>query len=99
MTEDNIASRGEATEDNIAPEGGASKDIVAPPGGVMTDEVGAVTGDLTLEPFLDGDSVRLRVQYKGADEWYVVTDTAVPVDPADQASVDRAMQDLLARFN
>ena len=50
------------------------KDIVAPPGGVMTDEVGVVTGDLTLETQLSPDCVvSLRVQYKGADEWYTVT--------------------------
>jgi hypothetical protein len=75
-----------------------TKDIVAPPGGVMTDEVGVVTGDLTLEPILDGESVRLRVQYKGADEWYKVTDAAIKVDPGDEAAVDRASNELLARF-
>jgi hypothetical protein len=48
-------------------------DITAGPGGVMTDEVGVVTGDLTLRTELsrDGD-VTVRVQYKGADEWYTV---------------------------
>lgn len=75
-----------------------TKDIVAPPGGVMTDEVGAVTGDLTLAPFVDGDHVKLKVQYKGADEWYIVTDTAIPVDPADEGAVERASSELLARF-
>jgi hypothetical protein len=75
-----------------------TKDIVAPPGGVMTDEVGTVTGDLTLEPFVDGETVRLRVQYKGADEWYTITDTAVMVDPADQDAVERASDELLSRF-
>jgi hypothetical protein len=75
-----------------------TKDIVAPPGGVMTDEVGVVTGELTLAPFVDGDTVRLRVQYKGADEWYTVSDTAVKVDPADQEAVERASNELLARF-
>jgi hypothetical protein len=76
-----------------------TKDIVAPPGGVMTDEVGAVTGDLTLAPFVDGNAVKLRVQYKGADEWYVVSDTAVTVDPNDKEAVERASDELLARFN
>ncbi|GAA2352600.1 hypothetical protein Cme02nite_26490 [Catellatospora methionotrophica] len=58
--------------------------IVAGPGGVMTDEVGVVTGELTLatEPAGDG-TVRLRVQYLGAEEWYTVTGATVPVtDPA-----------------
>ncbi|GIJ78098.1 hypothetical protein SAMN05443287_11388 [Micromonospora phaseoli] len=48
-------------------------DIVPGPGGVMTDEVGVVTGELTLRTdFADGQ-VTLHVQYKDADEWYVVT--------------------------
>jgi hypothetical protein len=57
--------------------------IVARPGGVMTDEVGAVTGDLTMRTELDTDgTVRVLVQYTGADEWYRVTDapTALPAD-------------------
>jgi hypothetical protein len=39
----------------------------------MTDEVGVVTGELTLRSELSGGEVALRVQYKGADEWYTVT--------------------------
>jgi hypothetical protein len=76
-----------------------TKDIVAPAGGVMTDEVGIVTGDLTLTPWLDGDTVRLRVQYKGADEWYTVSDASVKVDAANQDAVDKASNELLARFD
>ncbi len=76
-----------------------TKDIVAPPGGVMTDEVGAVTGDLTLEPIADTDgTVCLRVQYKGADEWYKVTDAEIKVDPNNADAVEQAKQDLLSRF-
>jgi hypothetical protein len=53
-----------------------SANFVAPPGGVMTDEVGTVTGDLTLRSELaDGGTVRVLVQYLGADEWYRVTDS------------------------
>ena len=48
-------------------------DIVAGPGGVMTDEAGVVTGDLTLRSELADGAYVLRVQYKGADEWYTVT--------------------------
>ena len=48
-------------------------DVTPGPGGVMTDEVGVVTGELTLRTELaDGGTVTLRVQYKGADEWYTV---------------------------
>jgi hypothetical protein len=48
-------------------------DITAGPGGVMTDEVGVITGDLTLRTEFQAGQVILRVQYKDADEWYVVT--------------------------
>lgn len=79
---------------------GMTKDVVAPPGGVMTDEVGTITGELTLEPKIGSDgTVRLRAQYKGAEEWYTVTGAQIKVpDPGDGAAVDRAAQDLLSRF-
>ena len=48
-------------------------DIVAGPGGVMTDEVGVVTGDLTLQSEMKDGAYVLKVQYKGAEEWYTVT--------------------------
>jgi hypothetical protein len=49
-------------------------DFIARKGGVMTDEVGAVTGELTLQTELaDDGTVQQRVQYRGAEEWYVVT--------------------------
>ena len=49
-------------------------DIVPGHGGVMTDEVGVVTGELTLSTEMDDAlAVVFRVQYKDADEWYVVT--------------------------
>lgn len=48
-------------------------DIVPGPGGVMTDEVGVVTGELTLRTEYAAGQVTLRVQYREADEWYVVT--------------------------
>jgi hypothetical protein len=49
-------------------------DITTGPGGVMTDEVGVITGELTLRTELDDSgAVVLRVQYKDAAEWYVVT--------------------------
>jgi len=73
---------------------------LAPPGGVMTDEVGVVTGDLTLETTVVSAGadcvVSLRVQYKGADEWYKVTDAEIKVD--DPAKLREAEQALLNRF-
>ncbi|TCB98891.1 hypothetical protein E0H26_05590 [Micromonospora zingiberis] len=72
----------------IADAGGATgpqshtTDIVPGPGGVMTDEVGVVTGELTLRTeFADGQ-VTLHVQYKDADEWYVVTGGKAPLPDA-----------------
>lgn len=58
-------------------------DIVNTGGGVMTDEVGVVTGELTLRTELADGRVRLRVQYREADEWYTVTGVNIPLpDPA-----------------
>lgn len=63
----------------------------------MTDEVGVVTGDLTLETAVGQDNtVTLRVQYKGADEWYHVSDARIKA--SDAADVPSAEQTLLGRF-
>ncbi|MGW0431838.1 hypothetical protein ACWDV4_04725 [Micromonospora sp. NPDC003197] len=61
-------------------------DITAGPGGVMTDEVGVITGDLTLRTEYEAGQVTLHIQYKDADEWYVVTGGRAPL--ADPASLD-----------
>jgi hypothetical protein len=74
-------------------------DITAGPGGVMTDEVGVITGDLTLRSELDdAGQVTLRVQYKEADEWYVVTGgRARLADPRDLDAVHTIATGLLNR--
>ncbi|QSB14996.1 hypothetical protein JQS43_00975 [Natronosporangium hydrolyticum] len=76
-----------------------SSDITAGPGGVMTDEVGVVTGDLTLRTELADDGLAtVRVQYRDADEWYVVTGGRVTLaDPADLAAVHDLAVGLLHR--
>lgn len=75
-----------------------STDIVAGPGGVMTDEVGVVTGDLTLRSELSAGQVTLRVQYKDAAEWYVVTGgRAALANPADLEAVHTIAVGLLNR--
>ena len=62
-------------------------DIKPGPGGVMTDEVGVVTGDLIV-----------RVQYKDADEWYVVTGTRTHLfDPRDIDTVHAVVTGVLNR--
>jgi hypothetical protein len=64
----------------------------------MTDEVGVVTGDLTLKTVADGDTARLTVQYKGADEWYAVTGGTVKLtNPADAAALHQLAVGLLNR--
>jgi hypothetical protein len=78
--------------------GSRSADIMAGPGGVMTDEVGVVTGELTLRTEVTGGQVTLRVQYKDADEWYVVTGSRAPLkDPADIDAVHALAVALLHR--
>jgi hypothetical protein len=75
-----------------------STDITAGQGGVMTDEVGVVTGDLTLRTELSGDQVKVRVQYKDADEWYAVTGAnATLKDPADLDAVHAVAVGILNR--
>jgi hypothetical protein len=67
----------------------------------MTAEVGVVTGELTLRTELaDGGTVTLRVQYKGADEWYTVQGaTAHLVAPEDLDAVHTIAVALLDRPN
>ncbi len=80
------------------PAGSRSADIMAGPGGVMTDEVGVVTGELTLRTELADGQVTLHVQYKDADEWYVVTGGRAPLkDPADIDAVHTLAVALLHR--
>jgi hypothetical protein len=75
-----------------------TSDLVPGPGGVMTDEVGVITGELTLRSELDGDKLTLRVQYREADEWYVVTGgKATLKDPADLEAVHQIAVGLLNR--
>jgi hypothetical protein len=74
-------------------------DFTAGQGGVMTDEVGVITGELTLRTEVAGDGgLVLRVQYKGADEWYTVTGgQARLADPADGEPVHGLLLGVLAR--
>lgn len=74
-------------------------DITAGPGGVMTDEVGVITGELTLRTTLDPDGcATVRVQYRRAAEWYVVTGGRVRLaDPVDLAAVHQLAVGLLDR--
>ncbi len=65
--------------------------VVAGPGGVMTDEVGVVTGDLTVSTTADGDRAEVRLQYTGADEWYTLTGSPVPLAGRTAEQVHKAV--------
>ena len=67
-------------------------------GGVMTDEVGVITGDLTLHTEFTDGTVTVRVQYKDAAEWYVVTGGKAPLkDEADLDAVHAIVVGILNR--
>src|SRR4051812_39883891 len=73
-------------------------DITAGPGGVMTDEVGVITGDLTVRSEVRDGKVTVHVQYKEADEWYVLTGgRATLKDPADLEAVHTIVVAVLNR--
>ena len=75
-----------------------TSDLTPGPGGVMTNEVGVITGELTLRSELAGDQLTLRVQYKDADEWYVVTGGKASLkDPADLDAVHKIVVGILNR--
>ena len=62
--------------------------IVSTTGGVMTDEAGAVTGELEVLTLPEAGLLEVRVRYAGAEEWYTVTGSPVPLsgegrDPRD----------------
>jgi hypothetical protein len=75
-----------------------SSDITAGPGGVMTNEVGVITGELTLRTEFAAGKVTVHVQYKDADEWYVVTGgKAKLADVADLDAIHSIVVGLLNR--
>jgi hypothetical protein len=85
-------------EPAATPETTSRTSDVNAPGGVMTDEAGVITGELTLRTDLSGDRVTLHVQYKEAEEWYVVTNGAATLkDPADLEPVHALAVALLHR--
>jgi hypothetical protein len=77
---------------------GKTSDFTAGPGGVMTDEVGVVTGELTLRTEYADGQVTVHVQYKDADEWYVVTGGRARLkDPSDADAVHQIVLGILNR--
>ena len=80
------------------PANSRTSDITAGQGGVMTDEVGVITGDLTVRTEAADGQVTVHVQYKDADEWYVVTGGRSPLaDPAGVEAVHTIVTGILNR--
>ncbi|WP_271215884.1 hypothetical protein [Streptosporangium carneum] len=46
----------------------------------MTDEVGVITGDVTVRTEICDDRVHVQIQYTGAEEWYTLTGTPLPLE-------------------
>ncbi|MFE7456218.1 hypothetical protein ACIOD0_17745 [Kitasatospora albolonga] len=73
-------------------------DVKAGPGGAMTDEVGVVTGELTVSTTLRPDGrAEVAVQYTGAEEWYVLTGSPVPLPPAGLEALHRSLLDRISQ--
>ena len=45
----------------------------------MTEEAGAVTGDLEVRTLPEAGLLDVSVRYAGAEEWYTVTGSPVPL--------------------
>ncbi|MCX4775609.1 hypothetical protein OG435_02175 [Streptomyces sp. NBC_01264] len=62
----------------------------------MTDEVGVVTGDLTVTTEVGPyDTVRVRVRYTGAEEWYTLTGSPAPLPPHGLAAFHERVVDVV----
>ncbi|WP_343236215.1 hypothetical protein [Streptomyces arenae] len=61
----------------------------------MTDEVGVITGQLTVYSTLgdDAHTAHVTVQYTGADEWYTLTGSPVPVPDGNLAAYHQRLLD------
>jgi len=58
----------------------------------MTEEAGAITGELELLTRYSGDgALEVLVRYAGADEWYTVSGSPVPVSEADHCRAHEAV--------
>lgn len=55
-------------------------------GGVMTDEAGAVTGDLEVSTGLTDGDLGVLIRYVGAEEWYTVSGSPIPLDETGRSS-------------
>ncbi len=60
----------------------------------MTDEVGVITGDVTLTSEAGpDDTVQVRIQYTGAEEWYTLTGSPAPLPPSGLAPFHKQVVD------
>ncbi|MEU9121118.1 hypothetical protein AB0C96_14905 [Streptomyces sp. NPDC048506] len=69
-------------------------DVTAGAGGAMTVDVGVITGDLTVATTDLGDgTASVQVQYTGAEEWYGLEGSPVPLPPTGIRALHRAVLD------
>jgi uncharacterized protein YcsI (UPF0317 family) len=59
--------------------------VTSTTGGVMCREVGAITGDLEVSTRLVPKGLEVNARYAGADEWYTVEGSPVPLENAENA--------------
>ena len=63
----------------------------------MTDEAGAVTGELEVRTLPDAGLLDVRVRYAGAEEWYTVTGSPVPLS-GEEADPEGLHERVVARL-
>ena len=69
-------------------EGEIRSTFVSTTGGVTTKEAGAVTGDLEVATGGEGDALEVSVRYAGAEEWYTVEGSPIPLAQTAHSSPD-----------
>lgn len=72
---------------------GARKDevrstITSTTGGVMCREVGAITGELEISTRRVEEGLEASVRYAGADEWYTVEGSPLPLGDSEKRKLD-----------
>lgn len=55
-------------------------------GGIMTDEAGAISGELEVRTLAEAGLLEVSVRYAGAEEWYTVSGSPVPLSGRETVS-------------
>lgn len=75
----------------------ASSTFTSTTGGVMTDEAGAVTGELEVRTHPEAGLLEVLVRYAGAEEWYTVTGSPVPLS-GEEKDLERLHERVVAHL-